>query len=74
MQRWFVLAMFVCLPASRAVAEMPRFEMVTIDPDIGKVCYAVSQADVNGDGKPDIVAVSENRIQWYENPSWTKHV
>lgn len=55
-------------------AELPRFEVVTIDPDIGKVCYAVNTADVNGDGKLDIVAVSENRIQWYENPSWTKHV
>lgn len=55
-------------------AEFPRFEVITVDPDIGKVCYAVNTADVNGDGKLDIVAVSENRIQWYENPSWTKHV
>ncbi len=67
------LLFFGCVAAGRA-AEMPRFEALTIDPDIGKVCYAVSPADVNGDGKPDIVAVSENRIQWYENPTWTKHV
>ena len=52
----------------------PRFEGQVLDADIGKVCYAVTQADVNGDGKPDIVAVSDNRVQWYENPSWTKHV
>lgn len=57
-----------------AVAEMPRFEAQVLDADIGKVCYAVSAADVNGDGKLDIVAVSENRVQWYENPVWTKHV
>ncbi len=55
-------------------AEFPQFEAVTLDPEIGKVCYAVSTADVNGDGKLDVVAVSENRIQWYENPSWKKHV
>src|SRR5581483_174143 len=24
--------------------------------------------------KPDIVAVSENRVQWYENPTWAKQV
>lgn len=59
---------------TQAWAALPEFEAVTIDPNIGKVCYAVTTADVNGDGKPDIVAVSENRVQWYENPSWTKHV
>ncbi len=57
-----------------AAAEFPRFEAVTLDPAIGKVCYAVTTADVNGDGKLDIVAVSENRVQWYENPTWAKHV
>jgi hypothetical protein len=55
-------------------AEFPQFETVTVDAEIGKVCYAVTAADVNGDRKPDIVAVSENRVQWYENPTWTKHV
>ena len=74
MWRYGLVAIFVSLAANRAHAEFPQFEAVTLDPDVGKVCYAISQADVNGDGKPDIVAVSENRIQWYENPSWTKHV
>lgn len=60
---------------SEAIAgEFPKFEAVTIDENIGNVCYAVTTADVNGDGKLDIVAVSENRVQWYENPAWTKHV
>jgi hypothetical protein len=72
----FTLAALVVLASTVGVqAEgLPRFEGQVLDPDIGKVCYAVSKADVNGDGKPDIVAVSENRVQWYENPSWTKHV
>lgn len=59
---------------SAIAGTMPKFEAVTIDPEIGKVCFAVTAADVNGDDKPDIVAVSENRVQWYENPEWTKHV
>lgn len=57
-----------------AFAGCPKFTEVVIDPNIGEVCYAVTKADVNGDGKLDIVAVSENRVQWYEAPQWTKHV
>ena len=29
-------------------------------------------ADVNGDRKPDVVAVTEDAVVWYENPSWRK--
>ncbi|HEY0984675.1 FG-GAP repeat domain-containing protein [Schlesneria sp. T3-172] len=57
-----------------ALAGCPKFTAQTIDPRIGAVCYAVTKADVNGDGKLDIVAVSENRLQWYEAPTWKKHV
>lgn len=73
MRRFLGLLLLSSFPIAEG-AEFPRFEVVTLDPDIGKVCYAVNTADVNGDGKLDIVAVSENRIQWYENPSWAKHV
>lgn len=54
--------------------EFPTFKAKVIDPNIGKVCYAVTLADVDGDKKQDIVAVSENRVLWYENPSWKPHV
>ena len=30
-------------------------------------------ADVNGDGKPDVVAVANDAVVWYENPTWAKH-
>ncbi len=52
----------------------PSFEAKVIDPNIGKVCYAVTLADVDGDKKQDIVAVSENRVLWYQNPTWKPHV
>ncbi len=55
-------------------ADFPRFEAQEIDPHVGKVCYAVTTADVNGDGKPDIAALTEDSITWFENPSWEKHV
>jgi hypothetical protein len=34
--------------------------------------YQVAVADVNRDGKPDILALSalESIVEWYENPSW----
>lgn len=67
-----ICAMFC--PAAQVWAGVPEFEAKVIDPNIGVVCYAVTSADVNGDGKLDIVAVSENRVQWYEAPTWTKHI
>lgn len=60
--------------SSAAVAAgFPKFTEKVIDPNCGKVCYAVTVADVNGDKRPDIVAVTENRVLWYENPSWKLH-
>lgn len=69
-----LLAAVFASTAGLTAADFPRFREVVIDPEIGKVCYAVLPADVNGDGRQDIVAVSENRVQWYENPAWQKHV
>lgn len=61
-------------PAVAAADDFPSFTPVVIDANIGKVCYAVTVADVNGDQLPDIVAVSENRVLWYQNPTWQPHV
>jgi hypothetical protein len=54
---------------------LPRFREETIDPDAG-VGYAVTVADLNADGRPDVVAVTEqpDRVVWYENPSWKRRV
>jgi hypothetical protein len=38
------------------------------------VVYALTTADVNGDKKPDVVAITSTQLIWFENPSWTKHV
>jgi hypothetical protein len=58
---------------SAAAAEFPSFQVQEIDPHAGDVCYAVTVADVSGDGKLDVVAVTEDAVIWYENPSWQKH-
>ena len=38
--------------------------------------YAVGVIDINHDGKPDIVGISQQvkDLVWYENPSWTPHL
>ncbi|MEY4634471.1 MAG: hypothetical protein RJA55_269 [Acidobacteriota bacterium] len=38
--------------------------------------YAVEAADLNKDGKVDLIAVAgaTRQIVWFENPSWTRHV
>jgi hypothetical protein len=60
--------------ATMAADGFPSFEQRTIDPNVGKVCYAVTLADVDGDEDQDIVALTENRVVWYEQPSWKSHV
>jgi hypothetical protein len=69
------LAMTSGMPGGSLVAAdpAPRFEEQVIEPNIGKVCYGLTLADVNGDSRQDVVAVSENRVLWYENPTWTLH-
>lgn len=38
------------------------------------VGYAVLVADMNNDGKPDIVAINPTQAVWFANPTWEKHV
>ena len=37
--------------------------------------YWLEAVDINGDGKPDLVAsgLAEGEVVWYENPGWKKH-
>jgi hypothetical protein len=51
----------------------PKFRMQEIAKDL-KVGYAVLLADINGDGKLDIVVVDTTRVVWYENPTWKMRV
>jgi hypothetical protein len=68
------LVLWLSLSIARPVsaADRPRFIAQEIDPHVGNVCYAVTGADVNGDGKLDVVAVTEDAVVWYENPTWKR--
>ncbi len=72
--RWLLFACTITIGSSRwaAASEFPGFQAQEIDPHVGEICYAVTAADVNGDQKLDVVAVTEDAVVWYENPSWRK--
>ena len=38
--------------------------------------YQATIADVNGDGRPDVLvlSISQNLVVWYENPTWQQHI
>jgi hypothetical protein len=69
--------LFICIAllstAAFSQTKPLSFKEQIIDPNVG-VGYAVTVADINHDGKPDIVVVTENpdQVVWYENPSWTR--
>lgn len=52
---------------------MPRLVEQVVDANIG-IGYGVAVADINRDGKADIVAINATQVAWYENPAWKKHV
>jgi hypothetical protein len=66
------LLLFFALCAS-ALATTPSFRHQEIDSKI-QIGYGLAIADVQGDGKPDVLLADKTQIVWYENPSWTKHV
>lgn len=67
-----LLALLTLAPPALA-AEPLRFQRVVIDGNFPGG-YQVEVADVNGDKKPDIVALGGSTLAWYENPTWTKRV
>jgi hypothetical protein len=44
-----------------------------IDSNFG-IGYAVTTADINRDGKIDILAINPTQAVWFENPTWKKHI
>ncbi len=60
--------------ATASLQAAPEFKWSTREIDQITIGYGLQLADVNGDGKTDIVLADKKTIQWYENPSWEKHV
>jgi hypothetical protein len=71
-------AMRIAFPVAMLVFVWPlcaelQFRPQEIQADFG-VVYAVTTADVNRDGKPDLVAINGTTLAWWENPTWKRHV
>lgn len=68
--------MFLVLWVAGLSAEgLPEFRESTIISGLTHG-YQVVVADINNDGKPDVIVVDERGtdLAWYENPSWQRHV
>jgi hypothetical protein len=63
------------LPPPSRDPSAARFAAHTIDTALPGG-YQVVVADLNRDGRPDIIALASglNELRWYENPGWEKHV
>jgi len=59
--------------ARAAEPPQPKFRIQDIDTAVS-IGYGIAVADVDGDRKPDILLADKNTIQWYQNPTWKKHV
>jgi hypothetical protein len=53
--------------------ENPVWKKHVIDPD-GHFGTDAEVADVDHDGKPDIICITDNELRWYRNPDWKMFV
>ena len=67
--------LLACAACSLTAAPPARFEEHTITAGL-KGGYQVVVADLNHDGKPDLIALASGltELVWYENPGWERHV
>lgn len=77
---FFKGALFAARMTPRALApaeflSLPHFREHTIGTGLDGG-YQVLSADLNHDGKPDLIALSTrlDELVWYENPTWERHV
>jgi len=66
---------FLLLSASVASAVLPALKVrpQVIDAQI-KIGYGLAVADVDGDGRSDILLADARQIVWYRAPKWEKFV
>lgn len=63
----------IALTLAASAGAFPAFKEHVINPEAG-TGLAITVADVNNDGKPDIIGVSASDVAWYENPTWERHL
>ena len=69
------LVLLFLLAAALPGAEFPQWRETTITDSL-KMGYQLVAADLNRDGRPDLIVVDERgtELAWFENPTWERHV
>jgi len=72
--RW-ILALLAAAAWAPGPSELPRFRAQVLD-DTHPDLWATTLADVNADGKLDVVSLAfdPSLVVWYENPTWKRRV
>jgi hypothetical protein len=71
-------AILIILGASAGIAfaaspPVPSFRAVNVDTNLA-IGYGLAIADVNGDGRQDILLADKDQFVWYQNPAWQKRI
>jgi hypothetical protein len=69
--RCLLLAALSLAASQPSTSSAIDFERIVIDDNFPDA-YQIEVADVNGDGRLDLVALGGGTCAWYENPTWTK--
>jgi FG-GAP-like repeat/FG-GAP repeat len=70
-----LLVLLFLLVAALPGAELPQWRETTVTNSL-KMGYQLVVADLNRDGRPDLIVVDERgtELAWFENPTWERHV
>lgn len=68
------LLLVISSAASAWAETIPESQWEAVEIDKIEIGYGLQLTDVNGDGKTDIVLADQKTFQWYESPTWKKHI
>ncbi len=79
MNRWLSLGITLAIVSLTSTANgkdsfPPVYKWHDITIDQIEIGYGIQLSDVNGDGLTDIILADKKTFQWYENPTWKKHI